>query len=638
MKRHLSIRLLLMAILPLFVSVILLGLALSTFSRMRQVVVDVQEEDMHQLLALASSSINQLWIAPRAYAVSALSRSPTLATQIAEGGQRDALFQEWDAARSVMEGAFFIYYALEDGTILHYPPDPLPEGFDPRSRPWYRAGITSPGGVTWSPPYREVITGETLVSAVMPITDDSGARIGVFSTDVVVNALEASLEGIQLPAEGEVFLLGRDGAPFVGTNDDVVETAELPEPTDELIVDTGPPLSSGWKLAVVVPRQSLADRFARVRQPLILSFILVVGVSTLAISWLIGGVVYRTRHLAKYFQEVTTGNAPLRSIFKTEDEFHYLNEQFNSVILSARHAQEEKLSQERVFRLLVERAPIGFFRTRRDGSVTYANEHFARLLGKGRDELLRLPSIGLLYKNRDDRKRFLAELETNQEVRDRRIQFVKDTDTLLWLSINAFLAPAPEGDSEPHIEGFVVDVTADVAERENLKRLSETDPLTDIANRRSFDAAAERLVERGGRLGESVGLIVFDIDHFKHLNDTYGHDTGDAALRSVAAIGSGILRKSDLFARIGGDEFAILLPGATEDDAYALGVKLHQKVETAHHSAELPTTLTVSVGVGGYSGGDITVGELITSADTALYAAKNAGRNCVRRASSLHDS
>ncbi|MEX2444146.1 MAG: PAS domain-containing protein [Alkalispirochaeta sp.] len=152
-----------------------------------------------------------------------------------------------------------------------------------------------------------------------------------------------------------------------------------------------------------------------------------------------GGLVSRTRHLANYFDEVTRGESEIRSIFRTEDEFHYLNEQFNKVILNARLAEERKLSQERRFRLLVERAPIGFFRTHLDGSIAYANAHFAQLAGRSSEELSRFPSVVLLYKNREDRKSFLAELQSNQEVRDRRIQYVRRSGEPMWLSVTAFV-------------------------------------------------------------------------------------------------------------------------------------------------------------------------------------------------------
>ncbi len=633
MKSRLSARLLLMAVLPLVVSFAMFVLALGAFNRVRGVVVEVQEEKMQQMVALASSSINRLWIAPRIYAAHSLSQSPTLSEHLARGDRAEELYEEWSSARSILEGTFYIYYALEDGSILHYPPVPLPEGFDPRTRPWYKAGIASPGGTVWSPPYEEVVTGETLVSAVTPLFDDGGNRIGVFSMDVVLEAVETSLEGIELPRDGEVFLLNRQGLPFVGTDEHIVEAGSLPAPTDKLIVDIGDPLSSGWRVAVVVPRQSLTDRFARVRQPMVFSFGLLAALSAIVISWLVGSLVSRTRRLAAYFDDVTRGDTPIHLVFRTRDEFHYLNKQFNRVILDARHMEERRLSQERRFRLLVERAPIGFFRTRLDGSVIYANDHLARLLGRNQEELYRLPTIALLYRNRKDRNDILTALESDGEVRDRRIQYVQMTGKIMWLSINAVLTPPDEGESERHIEGFVVDVTTDMAERENLKRLSETDPLTGIANRRSFNAATARLMERSKTFGDPVGLILFDVDHFKRLNDNRGHDLGDAVLRLVSSIGTRIIRRSDLFARIGGDEFAILLPGATEEDAYHLGCELRKEVEAARHSLGLSHKVTVSVGVGCSAGDETDLRETIKIADNALYAAKNAGRNCVRRAS-----
>lgn len=615
-----------MILLPVVVSLLLLGLALTAFNATRDVVVGVQEADMRELVSLGSSTIDRLWIQPRNHAVTGLSESPLLKRHLAGEDVLQSLHREWAMAKRMLEGCFFIYYGLEDGTVHLYPPLDLPEGFDPTVRPWYRTGITAAGGPAWSPPYEEIITRETIVSTTLPIEGPKQRRLGVFAVDVTLQGLEEILEGIDLPTRGSVYLLDQEGRPFVGTGEEHVARGVLPEASQRLIVETGRPLSNGWRVAVVVPRESLAEEFSRVRAPMVLSFILVVSLAALVLSWLVAGLVSRTRRLAAYFEEVTVEDKPIRRIFRSKDEFTFLNHQFNKVMAAARYAEKQQLAQERTYRHLLERAPIGFFRTRIDGSVMFINDQCAQLLGQSREELLNLESISELYVDQGARREFIDQLMAEQEVREWRIRFQKPSGEQIWVSLNAILAPDVEG-SEYHIEGFIKDVTKDVEERQALKRLAETDPLTGLANRRAFGVAVETLSK------SRVGLVLFDVDYFKSLNDTHGHDVGDTALKQVATVGASVLRRGDLFARLGGDEFAVLLPEASENDAAILAGRLQTEISAIGLPATQNRPLSVSMGVMSHPGGETSSRELIEKADAALYEAKRAGRGCIRRRS-----
>ena len=615
-----------MILLPTIVSLMLLALALWAFNAARGVVVGVQEADMRELVKLGSSSIDRLWIQPRNHAVQGLSESPLLSRHLRGENVWPALEREWATAKRMLQGCAFVYYGLEDGTVHLYPPLELPAGFDPRVRPWYEAGIQSATGPAWSRPYVEVITGETIVSTTLPLTGPGGGRIGVFAVDVTLEGVKEILQGIDLPTGGTVYLLDKEGKPFVGTGEDHVSRGVLPGESERLFVEAGLPLSNGWKVAVVVPRESLAEKFARVRTPMVLSFVIVVSLAALILSWLVAGLVSRTRRLAAYFEDVTVHDAPIRRIFRSHDEFTFLNHQFNKVMAAARYSEDQKLAQERTYRHLLERAPIGFFRTRLDGSVMFVNDQCAELLGRSREELLSLSNISEVYVDPETRNSFLKELLTWQEVRDRRILFYRPSGEKMWVSLNAVLAPDREAE-EYHIEGFITDVTKDVEERYALKRLAETDPLTGLSNRRSLETAAKTLSKR------RVGLVLIDVDYFKSLNDTLGHDAGDLALKQIAEVGSAVLRRGDLFARLGGDEFAILLPEATEDDAANLARRLQTEISGRSLGVGVDFPLSVSIGVTSHPGGEASVDELLKEGDSALYEAKRAGRGCIRRRS-----
>lgn len=170
-------------------------------------------------------------------------------------------------------------------------------------------------------------------------------------------------------------------------------------------------------------------------------------------------------------------------------------------------------------------------------------------------------------------------------------------------------------------------------QRDELETLAQRDPLTGLGNRRSFDESLGAAHRRARRQGLGLAVLMIDIDHFKRLNDTYGHPEGDRRLRAVAAILDGCLQRGDdLLARYGGEEFIAALPSSDTSHALDLGERLRAAVE---HAA-LPAPhghVTISVGVAWQAAGDEREpDDLVDRADQALYRAKHAGRNCVQLA------
>jgi diguanylate cyclase (GGDEF)-like protein len=162
-------------------------------------------------------------------------------------------------------------------------------------------------------------------------------------------------------------------------------------------------------------------------------------------------------------------------------------------------------------------------------------------------------------------------------------------------------------------------------------RLAATDPLTGLPNRRFFDEFAKLDMDRFLRFGEPSSVLMVDLDHFKSINDTYGHAVGDEVLRRVASLGKLVFRSSDLFARWGGEEFVCLLPRTDEWGAILAAEKLRSAVEQLSIVCSgKPVPLTASVGVSTVDSADRVMDDALLRADRALYRAKNDGRNCVR--------
>ena len=162
------------------------------------------------------------------------------------------------------------------------------------------------------------------------------------------------------------------------------------------------------------------------------------------------------------------------------------------------------------------------------------------------------------------------------------------------------------------------------------QRASLIDPLTGIANRRGFLQAGERLMLRIRFARGPVALLLFDLDHFKSINDKYGHHVGDAVISTFCQLVTSLLRPTDLFGRIGGEEFASLLPDTRPQDAVRLAERLRAAFEaTSHTAAEQPLTATVSIGLAMSDDANFDLSALLDAADQALYCAKALGRNRV---------
>lgn len=167
---------------------------------------------------------------------------------------------------------------------------------------------------------------------------------------------------------------------------------------------------------------------------------------------------------------------------------------------------------------------------------------------------------------------------------------------------------------------------------ERSAREAATDPLTGVSNRRRFLEIGQRLIQLSQRSGEPVSLLFFDVDHFKKVNDAHGHAFGDQVLRELAGLAGRLVRRTDVLARFGGEEFVILLPGADTAAARELAERLREQVAalSLRTGAGEALGVTVSVGVATLAADDRpSLRDLLERADAGLYRAKGAGRNRV---------
>lgn len=167
-----------------------------------------------------------------------------------------------------------------------------------------------------------------------------------------------------------------------------------------------------------------------------------------------------------------------------------------------------------------------------------------------------------------------------------------------------------------------------------LHKLANTDTLTELANRRYTFIYAESMLAQAKKFQQNFAIIIFDIDHFKKINDTYGHAGGDTALKDIAAIANEYVRNNDILGRIGGEEFLVILPNTSAKQAYEIAERIRLAIE----SRDIPlgneiVNISASFGISQLAQNQPSFNQIFHQADVALYQAKNSGRNCIALAS-----
>ncbi|MEI6559469.1 MAG: PleD family two-component system response regulator [Rhodospirillaceae bacterium] len=278
---------------------------------------------------------------------------------------------------------------------------------------------------------------------------------------------------------------------------------------------------------------------------------------------------------------------------------------------------------------------------RRDGAEVYSAANCASALERALGEEFELVIVSLTLLN-EDGLRLCSQLRSHERTRQVPILLMIDEGDLnrvakgLELGANDYvIKPIDRNELQARVRTQVRRKRYQDRLRSNYEQslsLALTDSLTGVFNRRYVSAHLPRLLDRAADSNKPVSILMFDIDHFKRVNDTFGHDVGDEVLREVAVRAARNLRNFDLVARLGGEEFVVIMPDTDGESALMVAERLRQRIGDTPFQITAPVnevTITVSVGVAvGGRVGD-TVDTLIKRADEALYAAKRSGRNRV---------
>ncbi|MEQ9336480.1 MAG: sensor domain-containing diguanylate cyclase [Miltoncostaeaceae bacterium] len=295
---------------------------------------------------------------------------------------------------------------------------------------------------------------------------------------------------------------------------------------------------------------------------------------------------------------------------------------FRDITERRRTDRRLRASEER-FRTLTRHAPVGIFQADVHGGFTFVSERWCAITGRPAELALGDGWLDAVHPDDVDevasawRAAVADERPLAAEHRYR-----GEEDPPVWVLFDAVPLRGDEGG----LTGFIGTIT-DISSRRDAERQARTDVLTGLANRRAFIEALGAEIGRATRLEEPLALVMLDLDRFKDVNDTHGHVVGDRVLTETADRLRGVAREHDTLARIGGEEFAWLLPDTGPDGALAAAERARLAVRGEPY--EVAGLLTISAGVAAGMGEALAGEELMARADEALYRAKRGGRDAV---------
>ncbi len=305
------------------------------------------------------------------------------------------------------------------------------------------------------------------------------------------------------------------------------------------------------------------------------------------------------------------------------------------------------------YRKLAKISTDWFWETDENYIVTYMSESVERITGMPRETYIGMSRFDLASedtKQTPEWHHHVEQIKNREQVKNFEYKHVGTDGHVVYLRVNAIPIFNENGTFRGYL-GTTTDISELVMAKNRLEEANKelqtrskeleaaklaaehrarTDALTGLNNRRAFFEQARAIDDLCKRYKHLYSIIMMDIDFFKQINDTHGHAAGDKALKSIADTLNKTIRTSDVVGRIGGEEFAIILPQTQSDSAQNLAERLRKSVESyTIDYDEGSLNLTASFGVAQYAGDTLSVEEIVSRADDALYQAKHQGRNCV---------
>jgi|TARA_B100000700_G_scaffold129286_1_gene144875 diguanylate cyclase (GGDEF)-like protein/PAS domain S-box-containing protein len=502
-----------------------------------------------------------------------------------------------------------------------------------------------------SDPLLSKASGKPFVMVTVPLADERGGFAGqlVGAVNVETSSFFDSLRRIRIGNDGFASLISSSGILLShpdnrlvmqqadsNGNDSLREQAllgwqgagqgKLADGTEALRA-YAQAWSAGWVVQVTRP-------MSQVQAPigLLVEKLWWVGLVTIVLMlpllwWLLKLALGSLHRLEHQISQVAAGERKRVDIHSRMSELSQLGTTFNRLQRQTEEATASLHERQAFLDAVLASSPVGMFVASPDGEVDYMNPALAELTGYQGDDLHSKDWMQHIHpEDRDDFVDLWRAAMRHGRDFLRQVRYLRASGEVLWLEVHTGQVMKWQA-LLGHV-GTVKDITLR-REQEALQRWeAEHDPLTGLLNRRGFERRLEEaFIEWQQRDQQSV-LMIFDLDHFKPINDEGGHALGDEMLRAIAGAIAPLVRKNDYVARQGGDEFAILMPSCTLAQARTVSRRLLETVADLSVSAEGKAyRVTLSLGAACFFVTDTTIDEILARADDASYQAKRKGRN-----------
>lgn len=563
-----------------------------------------------------------------------------------------------------IENAYFFY---EDGSYIIQPKVELPPEFDHTTREWYQGAIENPNLSYWTKPYYDAATGKLIISVSKTDYTSSIDTKGVIGIDICLEELSNSLNGTDINDYGYLMLI-EDNGHIISHKDTSLNDTFIKDPTNSLVpflqssetelrnvdgVYLRTRVDLGYNLVGFISQQdviAVTDVISTVYSILLLVALIIMTIITF---FSVTRIISPLESLTKTMQKSITAGQLLLSPEETNDEISVLIDGYNEMatqineknfemtaLYEELYASEETLkeqydqlfesreklkSSEEKYRLIFEASSEGLWEQRPDNTLKLYTSSWYNQFDIDIDHATYELWLSLIHP--DDQKKFDFEVTDQQESRvstfHSEYRIMTKTGEYMWIASIGRLLFNADGSVKTMI-GAHTNITDKKKNEEKILQLAYYDSLTNLHNRFSFkDFVLNKI-----KSDEKLALLYIDLDNFKYINDTYGHNYGDKVLQQVAERLKSICRKDSVVSRISGDEFAIAITNfKDENDLEDHTQDILKVIINKMIVDDLEFYTTASIGISQYPKDAKTFDELMINADMSMYKAKEANKN-----------
>jgi diguanylate cyclase (GGDEF)-like protein len=525
----------------------------------------------------------------------------------------------------------FCFAGFESGELLieGYIP---PEGYDPRVRPWYVSAVEKYPELSIGIPYQEAKTSEWLISVSRALVNEEGVLQGVVSVDCTLEYVKQLLDEVGYYQSQTNFILDDSFNLIVHQNTDYLHQHVnniVPELSNQFSEESGYIAYSLDGIAKIAYYQKLnkadwivvtAVHTSEIIEPLLIRIgLTVIALIVLAIFLGLIQVKLYERSFVKPINSLRDRIAEITTGKKVEQGNCLYSNQEIAEIANRIEAMAETSLRKKAdeLELILASTSDGMLVVDLEGNVIHANQKFKEMWSLD----------GVVDFSTMDNLLLLEQISSHKGSLENTLNSIHLPNGTI---LEQFSCPLMDDGSMAGRLWSYRNVTEQFRAEESLKLLATTDALTGVWNRRQFMTQGAFEIELVKRTGSPLSLIFLDIDFFKQINDTFGHQIGDEALIYLTSSLKKLIRKTDMVARLGGEEFCILVPNTALQEACVLAEKIRIFFERQSLVIDdRKVAFTLSLGVTSYYLGCRNIDDLLNAGDKACYEAKAQGRNRV---------